>query len=164
MSKIFIWIRNPVVYGPILAVLVTILITEVILPRVRQRKKEATEKLANFYNLAYVFVKTREAFSIEINGEIHNKENCGYFHNFEIDKDSDRIIVYDESKFLNFVTSNFSFLDDSLQKQFIEYFKVRGPEAVQKRLGCKDSNLIKVRKNLETKIVEQYNYYRKIVK
>jgi hypothetical protein len=174
------------ILGPILGVIFSVMLIELILPRFRKKKLVAKQKLNNFYNIAYAFIKIREDFSIQINGEIHNKENCGFFHNFNFDnhfsttkkinaKDNNLIaiyetfnkqtgIIFDEMKFFEFVAKNFDFIDNDLKMTFIEYFKTRGPDSFHKNIGCKDSKLIRLRREIENKIEFYYKRYLNITK
>lgn len=159
------WHQNPEWWSAIgtIAVAFSVLIIEFILPRARKRKKLAKEKLERFYNVAYAFVKIREDFSIFIGDKIHNKENCGYFHNFDFQSGSEKktSLVFDEFSFFDYVSSNFRFIDEDLKIFFIDYLKARGPEGIQKKLGCEDNRLINLRKEIENKIKHYYFKYKR---
>lgn len=150
------------IIGSVLGVFLSVLVIEILLPLIRKRKKEAEEKLKNFYNTAYAFVKMRESFSIAINGKVHNKENCGEFHSFLDNNQVSGNILFEERAFFDFVANNFAYVDSDLKVLFIRYFSVRGPETVQTKLGCENSKMIELRQVIEKKIIEQYEHYKKI--
>lgn len=158
------WYQNPEWWAAIgsIGVVFTVLIIEFIFPWTQKRKNAAKEKIENFYDVAYAFVEIRENFSISISNETHNKENCGYFHNFNFEDGAERRtgLVFNEFIFFDYVSSNFRFIDEDLKFLFINYFKVRGPEGVQNRLGCKNSKLINLRKEIENKINFYYFKYK----
>lgn len=155
--------------GPIIGVVVSVFLIEMLLPWLRRNKK----KLDEFYNLAYVFVKIRENFRVNIDNVEHNKENCGFFHSFNFKEDRkdkkddkndevlEKPIVFNEIAFFNFVSEKFQYVDPELQTLFISYFQLRGPTAVQKNLNCTDQGLIDLRQKIESKIIEKYDKYRK---
>lgn len=157
------YLISPQIVGPILGVIFTVLLIHLLLPFLQRKKKEAKDKLDNFYNVAYAFVKVRENFSVSINGKVHNKENCGWFHNF-VDGNSNMAgPIGSEIEFFNLVSYRFYYIDQNLKDKFIEYFKCRGPESVQHKSGCENAKLIKIRKEIEAMIVEQYENYRDIL-
>lgn len=157
------WFTNQDVLGPIVSIFFTIIFIDTILPLIRKKKNEANIKLSKFYNTAYAFVKIREGFSIKMNGQIHNKENCGEFHSFLSNNLIVGNIIFEEQAFFNFVTNNFVYVDSDLSSLFLEYFKVRFPETVKNKIGCGNSKMIKLRKEIEKKILKQYENYKKLI-
>lgn len=148
-----------------IVLLLSIILNQWVIPWLTKRKRVAREKLSNFYNIAYAFIKVRDNFQWkDKQGHIHNKENCGLFSTFtdEFDKKSLDNPISNENEFMNFAAKNFIFLDKDLRSLFIEYFKQKGPKNVQHGMGCDNPALIEARKKIESKIVEQYNYYKKI--
>ena len=158
------WFVNQDILGPILTIIFTVIIIKGLLPLLRKKRDEANLKLSKFYNTAYAFVKIREGFSIAINGKIHNKENCGEFHSFLNNNQIAGNALLEEQAFFNFVTSNFAYINSDLSSLFIEYLRVRFPETMQNRIGCENSKMIELRKEIERKIVEQHKYYKKILR
>ncbi len=148
--------------GSFLSIFFSVIIVQWILPFLTKRKRTAREKLDNFYNVAYSFVKIRENFSVNVDGGIHNKENCGFFH--DVNYNGITGLIFNEMLFFNFVSERFQFIDSELRDCFTEYFKARTFESVQKNLGCGDSKLIRLRKEIEKKIVCDYEKYYKILK
>ena len=163
------YIFSPQIIGPILGVFFTVLLVHWLWPLSQKNKVEAKEKLENFYNVAYAFVKIREGFCINISdakhpeGELHTKENCGWFHSFVIDGKPMAGLIGGEADFFNFVSFKFYYLDQNLKNKFIEYLKCRGPENAQNMLGCHNSKLIKCRKEIEDLIILQYEKYCRIL-
>jgi hypothetical protein len=162
------YLKNQQIIGPALGVIFSVLILEYILPFFRREKIKAKERLDHFYNVAYAFVKIREKFSINIGGKYHDKDNCGWFHNFQVQGTENTLYplagpVGDEAIFFNYVSANFAYIDDDLKEIFIEYLKCRVPEAVQKGSGCEDQRLIDLRKEIESLIIEQFRKYQNIV-
>lgn len=157
------WFFSQDILGPIISFLLTIVLIQFILPFFRRKKDKAKEKLEGFYEVAYAFIKIRENFSIPMGNEIHNKENCGYFHNFNFNFGTEKRtgLVFDELLFFDYVSSNFRFIDKDLKMLFINYFKMRGPGNIQNKLGCKDNKLISLRKEIENKINRYYSKYTK---
>ncbi|HBK33470.1 TPA: hypothetical protein DEP34_04560 [Candidatus Uhrbacteria bacterium] len=160
------------IISAILGIISSVLAIEIFLPLSRNKKRKAKIKLDNFYTIAYAFVKMREDFSVSIADKIHNKENCGWFHSFNFDQipsASEKTvrknsgIVFDEQEFFEYTVNNFNVIDDSLRSDFIEYFKVRGPESVSpSNLKCENSKLIRLRKKIEIKIINSYKKYSRI--
>lgn len=157
------WFVNQDILGPILTIFLTVIIVKWFLPLLRKGKEEANLKLSKFYNTAYAFVKMRDGFSIAIDGKIHNKENCGEFHSFLSNNQFVGNVLFEEQAFFNFVNNNYSYINPDLSSLFVDYFKVRFPETVQNRIGCESSKMIDLRKEIERKIVEQYQYYKRIL-
>lgn len=157
------WFVNQDILGPILTILFTVIIIKWILPLLRKKKENANLKLSRFYNTAYAFVKMREGFCVAIDGRIHNKENCGEFHSFLSNNQFIGNVLFEEQSFFNFVNSNFSYIDSDLSSLFVEYYKVRFPETIQNRIGCENSKMIELRKEIEGKIIRQYQDYKQIL-
>lgn len=178
------WLYNQDTLGPILSVLFTVLIIYRLLPYIEKNEKNAREKLDHFYSVAYAFIKIRENFSAKVSdGIIHGKNNCGYFHDFNIanpietiyvDRNNNIVskskttnnrtgLIFDEIKFFDYFADNIQYVDENLQNTFIEYFKLRFPGNAQKGIQCNDKNLIKLRKSIETQIIDHYLKYKKII-
>lgn len=160
-SQLQIWALNQDILGPFLTIFLTIVVIKWLMPFLSKKKNTAQVKLSNFYNVAYAFVKIREGFSVNIDGKIHNKVNCGYFHNFNFEVGKTTNVIYDENSFFEFTLGKFEYIDNDLQKLFIDYLKLRGPTNVQNKLGCEDKKLINFRKQIEKKIIFFYKKYQK---
>jgi len=179
-NTLIAWFLSKEVMGPLLGVVLAVLLIEMFLPFIRKKRITAEQKLKNFYNMAYAFVKIREDFSVVIEGIMHNKENCGFFHNFNFDnltgysntfnegkqlvsitENIDKIsgTIFDENKFFEYVSMNFDSIDSDLKILFINYFKARGPEMIQRKGTCNDSKLIRLRREIEAKIISGYIKY-----
>ena len=167
MNNIVKYVLNKEIVGPVLGVILSVIIIELLLPCFRYAKSEAKEKLNNFYNVAYAFVEIRRGFSsIDERGQAHNKNNCGWFHNFQVEFGNNMAAplagpVGNEAIFFDYISAKFAFIDDDLKDKFVEYFKCRVPDAVQKGTKCEDSKLIKLRKEIEELIDAQYKKYKK---
>ncbi len=163
-SEMKTFLENQDILGPFVSMFLTVTIIVWIIPKMQKKKKDAREKLRNFYNITYAFVMIRENFSIKIDDVVHNKENCGEFHSFFMGNGKQSVnLIFEEIEFFNFVNANFAYVNKDLQDLFIEYFKIRGPETVQNKIGCSNSKMIKLRKEIEEKIINQYNFYKKII-
>lgn len=157
------WLYNQDIVGPVIAFTLTVGLVQWILPLFVKKKKLAREKLKNFYNVAHAFVTIREGFSKDINGKIHDKNNCGLFHDFTIDGQNLGTIVYLEQAFFNYALQGFDYMEKDLKKVFIKYLKARGPDFVRSNDGCANLELIRLRKLVEQKIEMGYAKYDKLV-
>jgi len=156
---------NITFWSSVIVLLLSIILNQWVIPWLTKRKRLAKEKLSNFYNVAYAFVKIREDFSALIKGEMHNKENCGFFHSFndEGDKNISQNQILNEAEFFNYATKNFVYLDKELRNLFVDYLRQRGPINIQRGMKCDNPKLISLRKKLEIKIIKEYLHYEKIV-
>jgi len=159
MTAFFNFLKEYEVVGPILGVVFSVLLVEWLLPKYTQKRRDAKNKLINFYNVAYAFVKIREDFSVKIDNKMHTKQNCGYFHSFNGFNGVGLIFL--ENDFFEYVSANFQFIDNSLRDLFVEYFKARSFDTVQKGSGCEDSKLIRLRKQIEAQVIIDYKKYEK---
>ncbi len=155
------WILAQDILGPILSMFLTITIIQWLIPKLNHRKKIAREKLDNFYNIAFAFVEIRKGFSVKIDGKIHNKQNCGYFHNFHFGGDTVANPILDENHFFKYVLEKYQYIDPELQVLLVQYLKTRGPDNARTQLECGDPNMIKLRHKIEQSILfyfEKYNH------
>lgn len=149
----------PEILGSFTAVILSLILIEIVLPYFRNRKHKKREALDGFYSIAYSFVKIREGFSVKINDEIHDKDNCGLFHSFQGEGLNGQGALLNESSFNELCSTSMHLMTPQLQKSYIDYLKIRTTTSSQyanNALSCHDRGMIDARKKLEEIIISDY--------
>lgn len=149
----------PEIFGSAVGVLLSLVLIEIVLPYFTNKRKKIRERLDIFYSIAYSFVKIREGFSVTIEGQTHNKENCGLFHSFEGEGLNGQGALLNESTFHQLCSTSMHLMSSELQDAYIDYLKIRTATSSQyanNALSCHDRGMINARKRLEEIIIKDY--------
>lgn len=148
-----------------ISTLITLLIRDFFPEYIKKEKREAELKIKYFYSYAYAFVEIRTDFSMKDKDDVvHDKYNCGFFHNFNIDPNNTKIEAFWEDELFNKFTKNMNYINEALSNLLIKYMKRRSAESIQFQIGCDDQELIRLRSEIENRIILEYKYYLKISK